>query len=742
MIKVSAILPVLSGDSNIVPCVESFAKIGFADGEIEIICAVCADDESVIESLAEYAKNDSRIKIVTEESRGLGALGNAALTRANGEYVFFFNPDFRADGGVVASMYKKSKEDNADICICGGVRNTDNGFDISALPKKTPFSAADAGGLIFTSVSPFLYDKLFKREFLAKNGSAFTSLESCGDFLFVYDAAARADSITLVNGDPIGSVSVCRRESCGNPLDFYTALYSLKETLLKRRVFGNFEKGFADMALCVCFDALDRSADFESFSARALMLRDCGFYKLGILGHSRKYFSKGIKNYDRLIELLEKDPEEIWNKKIKKQNEKRCEKISISDWKRPALPEDNEKIKVSVIIPAYNVEEYIGECIDSVLNNSLKDIEIIVINDGSTDKTAEIIAEYAKKDKRINAKSKENGGLSSARNAGIEAASGEYLLFVDSDDYLEPQAIEYLYCEAKANRLDQLFFCARSFLDGVDAESASNIGNYERNAVYDGVMTGREFFVKMSKNADFKPSACLQIVRRDLLGENGIKFVEGIFYEDNPFTVQCLFFADRVRYDNINLYNRRIRRNSVMTGITGLQSSYGFFNVIKCVKKLAEQNRFDSDGDFYAALLVQLKRTLYLGADSASAASPEDMEKFIMSLDINDAFEYCFSVAAASELRAARERFRLDLKNQKEKAFTDKCYRDCKDKERLGELNYYISKCREYEEKEAMDEKARNEAEKVRKEEEKRRGAFYKTFRGKLVKALGGSYNK
>ena len=101
--------------------------------------------------------------------------------------------------------------------------------------------------------------------------------------------------------------------------------------------------------------------------------------------------------------------------------------------------------KVSVIIPVYNVEKYLSECLDSVVNQTLKDIEIICVNDGSPDGSAEILEEYAQKDNRIKVITQENRGVSEARNSGLKIASGEYIAFLDSDDYIDLKFFEQLY---------------------------------------------------------------------------------------------------------------------------------------------------------------------------------------------------------------------------------------------------------------------------------------------------------
>lgn len=106
-------------------------------------------------------------------------------------------------------------------------------------------------------------------------------------------------------------------------------------------------------------------------------------------------------------------------------------------------------IKISVVVPVYNVEKYIGQCLDSILGQTLKDIEIICINDGSKDNTLEILKDYAQKDSRIILIDKENEGLSKARNQGTEIASGEYISFIDSDDWIDENYLEALYNAAK-----------------------------------------------------------------------------------------------------------------------------------------------------------------------------------------------------------------------------------------------------------------------------------------------------
>ena len=216
-------------------------------------------------------------------------------------------------------------------------------------------------------------------------------------------------------------------------------------------------------------------------------------------------------------------------------------------------------MRFSVIIPVYNVEKYLRECLDSVLDQSFPDWEAVCVNDGSTDGSAAILDEYAGKDSRVKVISQPNGGLSAARNTGLKAASGEYVLFLDSDDWLEPQALEVL--ASKLDGEDMLCFSGRRYFEDERAyhepdrltacEYPSGMDYYNDNA-----LAHRDFaFV----------CVVLRAFRRSFLLENGLFFKEGIYHEDNLFTPKACYYAGQVKVVNECLYDYRVRANSIMT---------------------------------------------------------------------------------------------------------------------------------------------------------------------------------
>ncbi len=721
VVKVSVIIPVYNAERHIRQCLNSILNQTL--GSIEVICVDDGSSDSSVEIIKEFAAGDNRVKLITQSNSYAGAARNNGMKNAVGEYLAFLDADDFFEPDMLLEMYEKCVEDNAEICLCSGRIYNEQSGEFSDAPhylntkhlcEKTPFSAHDAAEKIFNMVAPAPWTKMFKKDFIEREGIEFQTTKKANDVFFVYSALAAANAITYVN-KPFANYRTGNGESLQGAtgalsLDFYTALFALKKELQKRGTFADFERSFANRALATCLYALDRSDVKENFQTVADKLKGSYFYNLSILGHSRGYFYLK-KDYDRLMHIMQTPSEQLWEERNSGDTVEKREKLNIDEWHSP-IEIGQGGTKVSVIVPVYNTQEYLAQCLDSVIGGTLEDIEIICVDDGSTDGSREILNEYASRDGRIKVLAKENGGLSSARNAGLAEAAGEYVLFLDSDDYIEPRALEYLYAEAKSDNLDQLFFCAKSFYDDNEKSSEEAAPDYySRKADYSGVMSGQEFFIKMSENAEFRPSACLQLIRRGFLADNGISFINGIVYEDNPFTIQCLFAAERVRYADIDLYNRRLRKNSIMTSASGLKSSYDYFVVLKNIERIAAENHYSKFPEFYSALLVQLKRTCFLSSNFASQADETEINDFITSLDEQTGIDYYFFIKIAMEHRALIKTLRRTVKDLKEKNLMDGFKRDCSEKERRGR-------------------------ERERLEKEKKQAEYEKTTRGKISRII------
>ncbi len=220
--------------------------------------------------------------------------------------------------------------------------------------------------------------------------------------------------------------------------------------------------------------------------------------------------------------------------------------------------------KVSIIIPFNNVESYIDECLKSVLNQTLKDIEVILINDASTDKSRNIAASYAKNDKRIKILNvKERKGQGFARNRGIEIANGEYIGFVDSDDFIEPDMFELLYNAAKKDDTDITMCQVREY----DDINENYITSDYYSLAYLSSFGESVFSAQDTKNQilDINVALWNKIYKREYLINLGEKFPEGFIYEDLPFFFGTYLPAQRINIVWKNLYSYRVnRKNSTM----------------------------------------------------------------------------------------------------------------------------------------------------------------------------------
>lgn len=196
----------------------------------------------------------------------------------------------------------------------------------------------------------------------------------------------------------------------------------------------------------------------------------------------------------------------------------------------------HQNISVSVIIPVYNTGIYLEEAIGSITAQSLGNIEIITIDDGSTDNSPEILQKLRDKDDRIKIYTQSNQGPSEARNYGIKEASGDYILFLDSDDMLQNDTIDKCYKQCINNDLDFCTFDAESFIDG--DLSSPPILTYDRskcllpNHLYSGI----EAFKLLIDYEVYTPSPCLLMIKRKFLLSNNLFFLKGIIHEDQLFT--------------------------------------------------------------------------------------------------------------------------------------------------------------------------------------------------------------
>lgn len=241
---------------------------------------------------------------------------------------------------------------------------------------------------------------------------------------------------------------------------------------------------------------------------------------------------------------------------------------------------------ISIVLPVYNVEDYLRECLDSILLQSYTNFELLCINDGSNDSSLDILLEYKNRDKRVKIITQENKGLSIARNVGIRNATGEYICFVDSDDTLVPEALCVLNDAIERNQCQII-----TYENNVIYENSELLKKENKDAYYyvsndySQVEKGRKLFSKKIMNNDYVESAWLMLINRDWLMNQKIEFEPGALFEDSVFSLECYFRCDSMKHIKKKLYNYRVRQNSIMTQkFTYKHAYYRLWQIKECFR--------------------------------------------------------------------------------------------------------------------------------------------------------------
>lgn len=261
---------------------------------------------------------------------------------------------------------------------------------------------------------------------------------------------------------------------------------------------------------------------------------------------------------------------------------------------------------VSVIIPVYNVEKYLEECLDSVCNQTLANIEIICVNDGSTDGSVDILNAYAEKDDRIKIISQSNQGLGASRNNGLKASSGKYILFLDSDDYIDLTSLEKLVDNIVSNDSDMVLFKFQNFDDnknlhkrGIDFKIDDIFGEIDYS---DFTFTYRDVKRHVMNSAY---SACLKLYRRELI--ESFEFPVGLSFEDVLVHVEVMLNAEKLSFVPEFLYYYRSNPSSISNTIA---SGFDIFKVIDLVEDYLRGNDYydEFEDEFIYFKVAQILR--------------------------------------------------------------------------------------------------------------------------------------
>lgn len=592
-IKVSVIIPVYNVQDYLRECLDSILNQTLK--ELELICVDDGSTDKSLEILREYEKKDNRVIVLTQHNKGAGAARNKGLEIARGEYLSFLDSDDFFATGMLEESYRKCKKENAEVCIYQVVRYNDatgkTKYDFGSFKKKNipegkeVFSYKDMPEQILNSFQNWAWNKLISHQLVKKYNLKFQEVFRTNDFLFVASCMMLAERITLLERRlvyyRVGMKNNCQATNYKYPLDFLKAFYAVKDFLVKNGFYEEVEKSYVNKVLAGCIYNLNSIQDKEAKELVFNELKTKGFEKLGVAGKDKEFFyEENEKNYETYLKINEENFEEY----VMENDSLIGKRKSLQ---KKYLKEGNVMPKVSIIVPIYNVENYLEECLESIVRQTLSDIEIICINDGSTDGSLAILQKYAENDKRIVVVDKENGGYGIGMNIGLDKATGEYIGIVEPDDYVPLGMYEDLYLKAKEYDLD---FVKADFYRFVTEANGNMTLTYNH-------LTGNKNKYNIVFNPSKEPAALKYVMntwsgiyKRDFIEKYHIRHHEtpGASFQDNGFWIQTFCFAERAMIIDKPYYmNRRDNPNS---SVNSPEKVYCMNEEYKYIRNILEKN--------------------------------------------------------------------------------------------------------------------------------------------------------
>ena len=524
--QVSIIIPVYNVEPYLRQCLDSVLGQTFKNFEVLLVNDGSSDSSGDI--CREYVEKDSRFHYFEKENGGLSDARNYGIERAQGEYLTFIDSDDFVNEKHLENLFLASRLTNADITI-GGFSRFENGTfwlyqDYFSSDSLVSFTSAQAIQHLDSMFDvPFLnfstaWGKLFKRELFSE--LRFPYGKYAEDQFIIWKLYLKARSIYTFNVDSY----VYRINKNG-----MSSVFSLKHLdyieALEERI-----KSTKDL------EGIDINLSFNMY--RYVLQR--------ILGQLEEHdYIDEAKEVREKLELAEQGQYPFLTDEVKE------------------IEVENGGELISIVVPIYNVENYLRMCLDSIEHQTYSNIEVLLINDGSPDSSGEICQEYVARDSRFHYFEKENGGLSDARNYGIERSNGMYLTFVDSDDWLSLTYVEDLYQAAIRNDADTVVSHYTIY-----NESDRNYYVHIWDDYYEKTCTGEELILELPSlelNGYIYITSWGILFKKELF--NNIRFPKGKVIEDSRTNYKLFFRSNKVAYIHKEIYYHREGIESIGSGV-------------------------------------------------------------------------------------------------------------------------------------------------------------------------------
>lgn len=652
--KISVIIPVYNVENYLENTLGSIISqsIGFENLEIILIDDKSTDNSAKI--IKNYMKKYDNIKgIFLEEGSGFpGKPRNIGLNYVTSDYVMFLDSDDYLEKNACEILYNVVQEENADIVSGSFTKKDEDGTEIF-----------NYGGWVSTLTDPnedYSIRLEKTKEMLDNSNFRFvvTNIKNNGHILGNSNVWAKIfrtnlikDNNILFPEDIVAQDSVFLLESIFNA----NKIVFIKDVLVR---YNNQRVDINDKSIS---HIKSNKNLFGRIKAYQLMYNlsirfgyESLFYKY-VLGHKLIYWFKSylLESYISTfeIECIFKKYYELFNKcyihnkKLPNSINNIFRDISNRNFHEAALEVSRlqtssnitvlNDVMVSIIIPVYNNEKFLYKCLDSVINQSIENIEIICIDDGSTDDSFKILKEYESKDNRVKIISQLNSGAAIARNKGIELAKGQFILFLDSDDWLELNALEKLLNNAISNDSELVLFNAVEHKEGgtlknriyMEVNSSEDYNNFTFNYKFNKKFVMNGYLVIWSK-----------FYKTSFLTENNLTFTNHPIFNDIQFHIKSMLLANKISYCPDILYNYlRINQPSLQNNIGLTKKSFIIIKIIDEIEDYLKKNNFyeDLELNFLRFKITELEVRLH------KVANDYKNELFILiknefkSMDIN-----------------------------------------------------------------------------------------------------------
>ena len=515
---ISIIVPIYNVENYLKSCLDSVMSQTFKDFEVLMVNDGSTDNSATI--CQAYAECDSRFRYFEKENGGLSDARNYGLDRAQGSYITFLDADDFLFENYLEKLYQASRLSDSDILIGGYCRFDGSDFyfynDHFKSESLISFTSAQAIQVLDSMLDvPFLTfsiacGKLFKRDLF--NELRFPYGKYAEDQFLIWKLYMKADKIHVFNN----ASYVYRMNPSG-----LSSVFSLKHLdyidALEERIRATKD-----------LEGIDIQHSFNMYD----------YVLQRMLGQLEEH--QFLEDADKVREKLEL--------------------AKRKDY--PFLLEQKNDL-ISIIVPIYNVEKYLRMCLDSIENQTYSNLEVLLIDDGSTDDSGKICQEYVARDSRFLYIKKENGGASDARNFGIDRASGEHLSFVDSDDWLAPTYVEDLYQVAKRTHADTVV-AHYTIYNEEDRHYHVHIWD----DYYERTYTGKELVLELPSlelNGYIFITSWGILFNRRLFKH--IRFPKGKVIEDSWTNYKLFFKSERITYIHKEIYFHREGIRSVGSSV-------------------------------------------------------------------------------------------------------------------------------------------------------------------------------